>query len=182
MAMDARFNRELSYFPTEGKLDDDFNHDFRLVIDATGDVCLLPEAIGVGIRWKGQVGLIWTNREELDLPKRITLSWRERAPTVRELLEILGEEIPTETKSYSYSWVVGFLEDGSMSITDEWKTELLVVVEPFPWDKVLAVAGIGAVGIGALALLSRRPEYARRGVEYARKGVEYVRERIPARV
>ena len=175
MAMDAKFNREMSYFPTEGKLSDEFNHNFQLVIDATGDVCLLPEAIGVGIRWKGQVGLIWTNREELDLPKRITLSWSERAPTVRELLEALGEEIPSETKSYSYSWVVGFLEDGKMSITDEWKAELLVVVEQFPWDKVLAFAGIGAIGIGTLALMSRRPEYAR-------KGVEYVRERIPARV
>jgi len=175
MAMDAKFNRQLSYFPTEGRLDDEFNHDFSLVIDATGDVCLLPETIGVGIRWKGQVGLLWTNREEVELPVRITLSWSEKAPTVRELLEILGEEIPTETKSYSYSWIVGFLEDGSIRITDEWKTELLVVVEPFPWDKVLAFAGIGVVGIGALALLSRRPEYAR-------KGVEYVRERIPARV
>ena len=50
MTMDAKFNRELSYFPIEGKLDDEFNHDFRLVIDATGEVCLLPETIVVGIR------------------------------------------------------------------------------------------------------------------------------------
>jgi hypothetical protein len=181
MTIEVEFNRELSYFPTEGRLDDKFNGDFKLVLDVTGDASILPGKLGVGVRWKGTVYLMWTNEEMVTPPVRITLRWIDEPPTIAEFLTGFGEELPKETTSYSYSWVVGFLEDDLIDIVDEWKTELLVIVPPFPWDKILIAAGVGAVALGTMAVLAKRPQYARRAYEYARRGVEYVRERIPAR-
>jgi len=185
VAIDAKFVRAESYFPTEGRLDDKFNGNFKLVVEVTDSEATIPAgAWAVGVLWKGRGYLLATNDRSFKTPARIELSYIGNPPTVADFLTALGEELPEETKSYSYSWITGFRvnEEGyvdpngqKFGVTDEWNTELLVIVEPFPWEKVLMGAGIGAVTLGVIAVLARRPQYVRRGAEY-------VRERIPARV
>jgi hypothetical protein len=192
MAVDANFVRAESYFPTEGRLNDEFNGNFKLVIEVTSDepVTIPAGAFGIGVLWKAKPYLLAVNDEPFETPAKIELTWVE-PPTIADFLTAFGEELPEETKTYSYSWITGFFVNEQwiidpngqqFAVTDKWDTELLVIVEPFPWEKVLMGAGIGAVVLGAMAVLAvRRPEYVRRVPEYARRGVEYVRERIPAR-
>jgi len=190
----AKFNRTKSYFPTEGKLTDKFNGNFRLVVDVTGAEITIPkESFGIGILWKGKAYIVAVNGEAFNSPAELAMTWGEKQPTVADFLKAVGEELPKETTTYSYAWFTGFFVDESnrvaprqksvsFAVTDKWNTELLVTVPPFPWDKVLMAAGLGTVLLGVLVIASRRPEYVRRVPEYARRGVEYVRERIPATV
>ena len=167
----AKFDRTQSYFPVEGKLDDKFNDNFKLVVNVTNEGVTIPaNAWGIGILWKGEAYIVARNDEDFETPAELTLHYADEPPTIAEFLQALGEELPSETTTYSYSWFTGFFvdEEGNIdpsgeyfAVTDEWNTDLLVIVEAFPWDKVLMAAGIGVAVLGSMVIVTRRPQYAR---------------------
>ena len=188
-----KFIKELSWFPTEGKLDDLFNHNFKLVIkvydeeDPNKKHKIPVGTVGVALMWKGNIYKFATNTTEAETPAQATIKWT-KPPTIREFLEALGEPIPEETTVYSYSWLAivkvnqnGELDpNGKWACTDKWDAQLLVKVPAFDVNKILMYAGIGLVGLGVLTLLGRERayEYAKRAYEYAKKAPEFIKERV----
>jgi len=185
----AKFDRNNSWFPTEGHLDDKFNDDFVLYTIITNVEKTIPAGgYFFGVKWKSKNIILGTNSTPITEDTAGKWRWRE-IPTIADLLKLFGEELPKETTTYSYSWITGFIinENGEIDpngqyiyVTDEWKTNLLVIVEGFDWTKWLAITGIGIAGVGLIAIIgkSRAMGYARRAGEYAREYASKVKGAI----
>jgi len=157
MAATFKFDRERSYFPLSGKLSDEFNRNFKMVIIAE---VTEPQTLDVAlaVRWKGRAYALGV--ETIRFPEagsyEIVATWTEKPPTIAELLKAFGEEPPEKTTEYPYTWLAGWLEDSRMTVTDEWDTSLLVEIPPFPWEIVLPVAGLAIAGIGLAYVATRK--------------------------
>jgi len=155
MTVTFSFDRDASYFPLSGKLDDLFDDKFKLTIIINVED---PETVTlcVAVLWKGVAYVLL--EEELSFTEAGVyigeVTWVE-PPTIAEFLQMFGEELPGETTEYSYSWIVGKKLNDEMSTDDKWDTSLLVEVAPFPWEIALPLAGI-AVAITGIVIAARK--------------------------
>jgi len=185
----AKFDRQDSWFPVEGQPSDPFNHNFKLAIEIYSTApCTIPARTSfVAIQWKGKLHLLAINKEPIKLPFRTSITWHGNPPTIAQLLRYLGEEVPSETTSYSYEWVLGFIIDeygrinpngDRVGIADRWPTNLLVIIKGWPVDKILAAAGLGAMVMGMLALASNSGSIRPYVYQYGLAAKQFVTQRV----
>lgn len=151
--MYIKFNQSESEFVWKGKLTDTFSNNTLVSADFEIDE---PTIGFFGITWKDGVDYLLSDIaiecpevEEEDYPCSgvMTLEWNGNEPTIGEWLNAFGEPKPRATTVYEHlQLITGYYIGDEGYITDTWNTKLLV--ETLPWNIIIPVAAIVAVGTG----------------------------------
>lgn len=166
MGLTQSFDRSKTYFPTEGKLSDPFNGEFKLVVDVTITNAPVTEIIAVGFR-KPRSNTVWLlgyGEKTYSNDGTETEEWwwnPDSIPTVEEFFINIYPDMK-EGETYDYDWVCGILREGESGwliyLHDTWSTSFTVTKESIvpPVDQnMLIIGGIAAVlGITAVLYVS----------------------------
>jgi len=143
------FDLENSYWPVSLKADDPFNDKFKITI-VVGNIGEKKDII-FAVKYRGEhYGLHII--EDVGPDSVITITWKDKPPTIKEFIESLGGQI-TETTTIDLTWETGYLvSENEFILTDAVDTQIYVEVEE-GWQKYLPyimAAGIGLVVVGAV--------------------------------
>jgi len=153
---DIRFDLSSSYWPTRLKINDLFNHNFKLVV-VTGNI---GEHNDMFVGWTYKGNNYVTGEIENAEPNHIyTFTWKDKIPTIGEFFEALGDKI-TETQTKDLTFICGYItehEDSTVRIviTDSVDTSIYVEVPSTDWTKIILAGGVGIAALG-LVLASRK--------------------------
>ena len=158
-------NRGSSFSPTTGKLDDLFNHKFKIAVGydldgAEGKLLLM-------VHWKD--GYYYPFMATIDTMTcasypcngTFTFDWATCGVdplTIKEFIE--RHETEAKHVKYDYSWAVGFEPtSGHIPILNEWQTSLEVTGMELP-KKLLIGCGIATVALyGAGSVIGQKKGY-----------------------
>jgi len=167
----CKFDRRKTWFPDEGRPQDKFNSNLKIVMRVfdkdkpSKSGIVPPRTIALGVLWKGKVYGMWINSQQINIPTEISLGpmyvrGENRVVTIKEFLELFREEVPKETTIYSYKWLALVKHEGKWYITDELEAQLLVKVG-LVFDKKVLIAGLGLAGLGLGLILIKDKEKIR---------------------
>lgn len=140
------FDRDNSYWPTHLKIDDPFNHNFKIGLIYESDT--ENKDIPLVVYFKGTHYLL-SIAEDVPPGSSGYFAWAAEPPTAREFFEALGETI-TESTVEQLTWEIGYMVSETEFVrTDSWPTEIYVEV---PKIDIVKYAIIGACVIGAAVM------------------------------
>jgi len=166
----CKFDRRKTWFPDEGKLQDKFNSNLKIVMKCffkekpSKRDTVPPRTIALGVLWKGKAYGLWINQQPIQIPVEISLGplyIENRIITIEEFIKLFGEEVPKETTIYSYKWLALVKHNGRWYITDELDAQLLVKVGLLADNKKVLIAGLGLAGLGLGLILIKDKEKIR---------------------